>query len=76
MLRIKTLGKEEYNSELLYLQLHSVDVASRTLTWESVHRMAAKTRLTVFFAGSRNTGAYIVVALQENGTPLVYSLVG
>ncbi|XP_063858526.1 uncharacterized protein LOC135099850 isoform X1 [Scylla paramamosain] len=70
------LTRAEVHRDEFLLELHSVDVASRTLTWESVHRMAAKTRLTVFFAGSRTTGAYIVVALQENGTPLVYSLVG
>lgn len=65
-----------YDDEPVHSQLHSVDVATRTLAWESVHRMAAKTQLTIFFAGSHTTGAYIVVALQENHTPLVYNLVG
>lgn len=58
------------------LQLHSVDLTTRTLNWESVHKMAAKTLLTVFYTGSPTTGSYIVVALQEDHTPIIYSLVG
>lgn len=60
----------------LYRQLHSVDLTTRTLDWESVHKMAAKTLLTVFYAGSPTTGSHMVVALQEGHTPLIYRVVG
>lgn len=68
--RIK-MHREQY-----FLELYSVDLKDQSLTWLDIHVMAAKLKVTAFFAGVETTGSYIIIALQESRVPLVYTLLG
>ncbi|XP_071539560.1 uncharacterized protein [Panulirus ornatus] len=64
------------HKELYVLELYSVDLRKKVITWSDIHFLPTRIKVVAFFAGVRTTGSCIVIALQENRMPVVYTLLG
>lgn len=53
-----------------------MDLYYKVLSWLDVHIMATKIKVTAFMVGVQATASCIIVALQEDRMPVVYTLLG